>query len=81
MHVVLTTLAADGKRLPSWLLPEVDPDILHIMRPDILRIKGLPAQATREEIEDALLHTSGHKIQVIELGYSSDSNWRQKLEE
>jgi hypothetical protein len=81
MHDILNKLAANGKRLPSWLLPEVDPDTLRKMRPDILRIKGLKAQATHEEIGEALLHKTRHKIQVIELGYCSDFNWKQKLEE
>jgi hypothetical protein len=81
MQDVLNKLAANGKRLPPWLLPGVDPDTLRRMRPDILRITGLPAQATHEEIAAALLHKSRHKIQVIELGYCSDFNWKQKLEE
>ena len=81
MHDVINILAADGKRLPTWLLPGVDPDTLRKMRPDILRIPGLPAHATPGEIRNATLHKGRHKIQIIEVGYCSDFRWKEKLAE
>ena len=81
MRDVMHTLAADGKRVPHWLLPDVEEDTLRRMRPDILRIKNLPAHATAAEIQQAHLNKAHHKIQIIEVGYTSDFRWKEKLEE
>lgn len=72
--------AANGKRVPDWLLPDTDPDTRQRMRPDILRITGLPANASPEEIEEAQNSKRGYTVQIIEVGYGQDSRWRDTLE-
>jgi ribonuclease HI len=81
MKEVLHTLTADGKRVPDWLLPNTDADTLRRMRPDILRIQGLPAHPTAPEIQEACTYKRHYKIQLIEVGYCSDFNWKKKLED
>jgi hypothetical protein len=69
--------AANDKRIPEWVLPNVAPDLLGKMRPD--RIKGLRSNATQTEIDDALKTKAGLTIQIIELGYGPDTHWRETL--
>ena len=70
--------AANGKRIPEWVLPDVDPDTRRRLRPDILRIKGLRHNATAEEIERAF-DAKEHTIQIIEVGYGPDTRWKETL--
>ena len=74
---------ADGKRLPRWLLSEgrVPDDKLKKMRPDILLIKGLGPTPTAQEIQDAVNNKKDYTIQVVEVGYCTDTNWRSKIAE
>jgi ribonuclease HI len=71
--------AANGKRIPEWVLPDVDPDLLSKMRPDILRIKGLRSNLAQTEINEALHTKAGLTIQIIEVGYGPDTRWRETL--
>jgi hypothetical protein len=41
--------AGNGKRIPEWVLPDLDTALLNKMRPDILRIKGLRSNSTQTE--------------------------------
>ena len=77
----LEGLTADAKRLPRWLLPKnvAHDDTLCRMRPDILRILGLPGAPTTEEIQHAVSNKHRHTIQVVEVGYCSDTQWRAKV--
>jgi hypothetical protein len=70
---------ADAKRLPGWLLPEVSAEERGKMRPDILRVLGLPATPTPEQVEHAVANKRLHTVQVVEVGYTSDTRWQQKL--
>jgi hypothetical protein len=72
-------LAANGKRVPQFVLPDVDADTLQRMRPDILLIENLPATATIEEIENAASNKVDHRIHLIEVGYGPDTRWRDTL--
>ena len=71
----------EGTRLPRWLLsPErVDDMLLRKLRPDILRIVGLPPNPTEEQIAHALAHKQDYRVQVIEVGYCSDTKWRATI--
>ena len=72
--------AANGKRIPEWVLPDMAPEDLGKMRPDILRIKGLRSNSAPTEIDDALKTKAGLTIQIIEVGYGPDTRWRETLE-
>ena len=52
------------------MLPEelVSDDELAKMRPDILRIVGLPPAPTPEQIAHALANKSEYHVQVVEVG-------------
>lgn len=68
-------------RVPAFLLPDVpDADRLR-MRPDILRVLGLPATPTEEQIESACISKHRHTVQVVEVGYTSDTRWLEKVQE
>lgn len=63
-----------SNRLPTWLLPDMDADLLRKKRPDTLIIKGLPATEAR------LMATTGVKMRkrrlkcevfIVEVGSSS----------
>ena len=75
----ILTKAANGKRVPEFLLPDVDPLTLRRMRLDILRIKGLRANASPFEIQDAVENKSNYTIQIVEVGYAPDTRWRDTL--
>ena len=49
------------------------------MRPDTLRIQGLPAAPTQEDIDLALRHKGLCRVQVVEVGYCSDTRWRDRV--
>ena len=59
----LGALGAAAKRLPRWLLPALNDDERAVLRPDILRIIGLPAAPTEAELARALtskpVHSAG----------------------
>ena len=80
--VDLETHGVDAKRLPSWILPDAaDAGDLCKQRPDILRILGLPASPTDADIQQAVAHKRRHRIQIVEVGYTSDTRWKEKLAE
>jgi hypothetical protein len=71
--------AANGKRIPEWMLPDIDPLTRKKMRPDILRIKGLRVNATPEEVQAAHERKGELVMQIIEVGYAPDTRWRDTL--
>jgi hypothetical protein len=71
--------AANGKRIPEWMLPDIDPLTRKKMRPDILRIKGLRVNATPEEVQAAHERKGELIMQIIEVGYAPDTRWRDTL--
>ena len=79
----VVTWGADCTRLPRWILPEeqVGDQALGKMRPDILRILELPPNPTTTEIEHAVQNKGKYTIQVIEVGYCTDTRWRAKVQE
>jgi hypothetical protein len=78
----LETHGVDAKRLPSWILPDAaDAADLSKQRPDILRILGLPASPTDADIQQAVAHKRRHRIHIVEVGYTSDTRWKEKLAE
>lgn len=68
----------EATRLPRWFLSSerVDDMLLRKLRPDILRIVGLPPKPTEEQIALALANKQDYRVQVIEVGYCSDAKWR-----
>jgi hypothetical protein len=69
--------AAAATRIPAWLLPGVDETTRAKLRPDILRVTGLPAHPTEAQIRQARARQSRHRIQIVEVGYAMDTLWRQ----
>ena len=76
----IVNLMANGKRVPEFVLPDEDPITRDKMRPDILRIKGLPVDARDSDILRACRRKDEYVIQIIEVGYCSDTRWEAKLE-
>ena len=72
---------AAGTRLPRFLLPSrlVTDAELAKMRPDMLRIIGLPSAPTEAEIAEAVANKGQYRIQIVEVGYCSDTRWREKM--
>eukprot|EP00887_Chlorella_sp_A99_P002003 scaffold18.g2003.t1 len=77
----LAELHADAKRLPAWLLPDTASEEVACMRPDVLRVTGLPPAPTAAEIEAATQNKHRHPIQVVEVGYCSDTRWGEKVQD
>ena len=69
-------LAANGKRLPEWMLPDVDPETRQRMRPDLLIIENLSHDASEASIADAVAQKEQHTIHLIEVGYGPDTRWK-----
>ena len=76
----LGALGAAAKRLPRWLLPALTDDERAVLRPDILRIIGLPAAPTEADLARALTNEDQYTVQVVEVGYCSDYSWRDKVQ-
>ena len=70
---------ADGKRLPGWLLPSLPGEQRARLRPDILRVVGLPADPTSADIQAATRNKGQYEVQIIEVGYTSDTRWRERM--
>ena len=51
------------------------------LRPDILRIESLPPAPTPAELGAAWADKSKYRIQIVEVGYCSEYNWRDKVAE
>ena len=81
MDAAARDLDTDGNRFPQFLLPVLEETKRRKMRPDILRILGLPAHPTPSDIARATSHQSTCTIQLVEVGYCSDFSWKRKLEE
>ncbi|KAL4858980.1 hypothetical protein ACK3TF_000778 [Chlorella vulgaris] len=77
----LTSHRADAKRLPRWILPadEISDETLAKMRPDILRILELPSAPTEADIQYVASHKSQYTVQVVEIGYCSDTRWTARV--
>lgn len=71
------THGAAGTRLTDldWLLPSLTAEQRALLRPDILRVTGLPAAPTATEIADATANKGQHWVQIIEVGYTTDTCW------
>jgi hypothetical protein len=77
----LTSHIAEAKRLPRWILPadEISDETLAKMRPDILRILELPSAPTEADIQYVASHKSQYYVQVVEIGYCSDTMWTARV--
>ena len=67
-----------GTRIPKEMLPDIDNDIRMKLRPDILRIRGLPAGATNFPISKD--QRAGYEVQIIEVGYCADTRYKEKMQ-
>jgi hypothetical protein len=64
------------KRVPKWVLPDIDDNIRKKMRPDILLLRGLEVEpASREEEEEARNTCS---IAIVEVGVTMDQGYASK---
>ena len=81
MDAAARDLDTDGNRVPQFLLPVLEETKRRKMRPDILRVLGLPAHPTRSDTARATSHKSSCTIQIVEVGYCSDFSWKRKFEE
>ena len=75
----LGTHGADSNRVPEFLLPLAPEAERRRMRPDILRVQGLPPAPTPEQIAGACAAKHMHAISIVEVGYTSDTQWQEKL--
>ena len=68
-----------GTRLPPWMLPHLPTEVVAKLRPDILYIKGLPAEMRNnmEPLEDK----TGLTIHIVEIGYGPDTRYVDKRDE
>ena len=69
-----------SKRIPTWLLPQVEPDTLRRMRPDLLIIEGLkePSPATDPALIHQQLCSGKYTFHILEVGYCCDTNQEDK---
>ena len=58
------------------MLPDIDEGIRMKLRPDILRVKGLPSSATNFPISKN--QRAHYEIQSIEVGYCADTRYKEK---
>ena len=72
---------ADTNRVPSFLLPSTPEAKRRLMRPDILRVVGLPPAPTPEQIAAACAAKHNHRVLLVGVGYTSDTWWQEKLEQ
>ena len=70
-----------GKRLPGFILPTEESDGLEKKRPDVLRILNLPANPTAADIENATRNKADHPVQVVEVGFTQDTRFAEKMAE
>ena len=70
-----------GKRLPGFILPTEESDGLEKKRPDVLRILNLPANPTAADIETATRNKADHPVQVVEVGFTQDTRFAEKMAE
>ena len=68
-----------GARVPEWMLPDLEHDLRNKLGPDILRVNGLPFDNIRPPKSPS--ERGNLQIQIVEVGYSSDTRWETKLEE
>ena len=63
-----------GARIPKWMLPELDDNLRNKLRPDILRISGLPCTIARPPQSR---HERRHLlIEILKIGFCSDTRWK-----
>ena len=66
-----------GARIPEWMLPEIGDDLRNKLRPDILRISGLPCTTVRTP--QSRHERQRLSIHILEIGFCSDTRWEEKL--
>ena len=68
-----------GARIPEWMLPDVEIDLRSKLRPDILRVNGLPFDNVRPPQSPS--ERGSLQIEIVEVGYFPGTRWEAKLEE
>ncbi len=69
------------QRLPVWMLPDLEPNALTKMRPDILFIPELPhcnGYVSPEHAPRTASERSNYTIYIVEVGYCMDTNRERK---
>ena len=69
----------NGPRIPEWMLPDLENDLRSKLRPDILRVNGLPFDNVRTPQSPS--ERGRLQIEIVEVGYCSDTRWEAKIEE
>ena len=69
----------EGARVPEWMLLDVETDLKNKFRTDIFRVKGLPFYNMRPPQSHS--ERGSLRIEIVELGFCSDTRWEAKLEE
>ena len=70
---------ATTSRVPSIMPPNTPEADRWRMRPDILRVSNLPAMPSPRQIEEACAHKCRHPLQLVEVGFTSDTRWQDKM--
>ncbi len=60
-----------GARVPEWMLPDLEHDLRNKLRPDILRVNGLPFDNIRPP--QSPLERGNLQIEIVEVGYCSNT--------
>jgi hypothetical protein len=66
------------KRIPAWMLPNVEESIRLKMRPDIIHISGIEGEPEGEDMEEVKARAA---IRIIEVGFTMDHNYEEKKRE
>ena len=72
---------AATSKVPCFLLPNTPEADRRRMRPDILRVSNLPAVPSPGQITEACAHKHRHPLQLVEVGFTSDTRWQDKMQE
>ena len=68
-----------GASIQEWMLPNVENDLRSKLRPDIIRINGLPFDNISPPQSPS--ERGSLLIEIVEVGYCPDTRWEAKLEE
>jgi ribonuclease HI len=71
-----------GTRLPDWILPGMQSDLRHKMRPDLLIVKGItPGDAHKGKLPKTAQDRAKYTVVLSEVGYGPDTRYMDKMAE
>jgi hypothetical protein len=71
-----------GKRIPEWMLPDIDAEQRERLRPVIMFVPGMTHRGMHGRSTSAISAMKRrHPITIFEVGYTSDTRYTEKLAE